>query len=52
MVKLIEHPADYMIEDENDLAKLDSSEQHYGDLAHTAGYDRVWELGAEGWVEV
>jgi len=23
-----------------------------GSMAHTPGYERIWELGADGWVEL
>jgi hypothetical protein len=31
---------------------LPTDEKYIGSEAHTPGYAQVWELGAEGWVEL
>ena len=33
-------------------ANLPTDAKYIGSLAHTPGYDRVWELSATGWVEL
>lgn len=43
---------EWLINTEADLADLPSDESSYGSTAHTPGYDKVWELGPTGWVEV
>ena len=33
-------------------ANLPTDAKYIGSLAHTPGYNQIWELSAEGWVEL
>jgi hypothetical protein len=42
----------YQIDNVSYLANLPTDKKYYGSIAHTPGYAQIWELGANGWIEM